>query len=101
MQEVNRFAGVRCGGEDGPLVVFQDFQPLVDVPSVVLANLRRDAQIRTEKRGAQLGDKLFYRVAFIAESFPAKITIEPRRMSRPVRQFVGQRRRVAFRVAGK
>jgi hypothetical protein len=52
VQEVNRLAGVRCSGEDGPLVVFEDFQPVVDVAGVILANFRRDAEIGTEKRGA-------------------------------------------------
>jgi hypothetical protein len=52
VQEVNSLRRVRCGGENRPLVVFQHLQPIVDVAGVVLANLRRDAQISTEKRGA-------------------------------------------------
>ena len=65
MQVINRLAGVRCGGENRPLVVFEDLQPIVDVAGVVLANLRRDLQIGTEKRGAKLGDQLLECVAFI------------------------------------
>ena len=52
VQVIDRLAGVRSGGEDCPLVVFEDLQPIVDVAGVVLANLRRDVQVSTEKRGA-------------------------------------------------
>jgi hypothetical protein len=39
VQEINHLAGVRCSGENRPLVVFRDFQPFVDGAGVVLANL--------------------------------------------------------------
>jgi len=47
----------------------------MDVAGVVLANLRRDAQIGTEERGAQLGDQLLECVAFVSESFPAEVAV--------------------------
>jgi hypothetical protein len=37
-----RMAG---GGEDRPLVVFEDFQPGRDIGGVVVAGFRRDAKI--------------------------------------------------------
>src|ERR1700730_5730253 len=52
-------------------------QPIVDVAGVVLANLRRDLQVSTEKRGAQLGDQLLESVAFVPPPFPPEVAIEP------------------------
>jgi hypothetical protein len=49
----------------------------VDVAGVVLANLRRDLQIGTEKRGAKLGDQFFHRVAFVSPSLSAEFAVEP------------------------
>jgi hypothetical protein len=72
VQEVNGLAGVRCGRENGPLVVFQDLQPFVDVAGVILSDFRRDAQIGTEKRGAKLGDQFLHRVAFVAPSLASQ-----------------------------
>lgn len=44
------------GGEDGPFVVFQDFQPRRDIAGVLLARLRRQRKVSADKGRAQLGD---------------------------------------------
>lgn len=77
VQEVNGLRRMRCGREDRPLVVFEDLQPILDVAGVVLANLRRDPQIGTEKRGAQLCDQLLEGVPFVSEALAAEVAIEP------------------------
>jgi hypothetical protein len=63
---------------------------------VILANLRRDLQVGTEKREANLGDKLLEQRRRIVS---AEVAIEPRRVPRPVRQFVSHGRRMRFRIA--
>jgi len=52
-----RMAG---GGEDRPLVVFQDFQPGRDIGGVVVAGFRRDAKIGAKKSCADFRDKLLH-----------------------------------------
>jgi hypothetical protein len=46
VQIIDGIARVRSGGEDGPLVIVQDFEPLVDVACVVLADFRRNVEGR-------------------------------------------------------
>jgi hypothetical protein len=41
--------------------------------------------IGAQEGGAQLGDKLFHRVAFVSPTLLTKRTVEPRSMSRPMR----------------
>jgi hypothetical protein len=61
----------------GSLVVLKDLQPIVDVAGVVLADLRRDLQISTEKCGAKLGDEFLEGVAFVFPSLAAEVTVQP------------------------
>jgi hypothetical protein len=68
---------MRCGRENCPLVVFEDLQPIVDIAGVVLANLRGDLQIGTQKRSAKLGDESLHRVAFVCSSLAAEVAVEP------------------------
>jgi hypothetical protein len=74
VQEINRLAGVRCDGEYGPLVAFQDFELFVDVAGVILATFRCDAQVGIEERGAQFGDQLLKSISLISPPFPAAVT---------------------------
>jgi hypothetical protein len=73
-REINRLAGVRCDGEYGPLVAFQDFELFVDVAGVILAPFRCDAQVGIEERGAQFGDQLLKSISLISPPFPAAVT---------------------------
>jgi hypothetical protein len=77
VREVNGFARMRCGGENRPLVVFQDLRPVMNVAGVVLAHFRGDLQISTEKRGAKLGDQFLERVAFVTPAFAAEVSVKP------------------------
>ena len=45
MQIIGSLLRMAGGGEDRPLVVFQDFQPGRDIGGVFVAGLRRDAKI--------------------------------------------------------
>ena len=47
-----RLAG---GGENRPIVILQDLQPVGDVTGVVFTRLERQVQIRADEGGAQLG----------------------------------------------
>lgn len=42
--------------EDGVLVVLKDFEPVANIVGVVCPNLRGDAEVGTEERGAQFCD---------------------------------------------
>jgi len=84
MQKINRLAGVGCGGEDGSLVLLQDFEPASQIAGVVLANLRRNLQVGTEKRGTKFGNQFLNGVGVVAESFLAEVPIESRSVPRPV-----------------
>ena len=55
MQEVG-------GVEDGPLVVFEDGQPVGDIGSVILAGRKSQLQIGTQEVRTQLGDELFFSI---------------------------------------
>ena len=56
MQIIGGLLRVAGGGEDRPLVVFQDLQPRRDIGGVVVAGFRRDAKIGAEKRRANFSD---------------------------------------------
>jgi hypothetical protein len=45
MQIIGGLLHMAGGGEDRPLIVFQDFQPNLNIGGVVVAGLRRDAKI--------------------------------------------------------
>ena len=68
LQIVGRALGMRCRREDRALVLFQDLQPVAKIGGVVVADLWRDAEVSTEKGGAQLGDKLFEGVGVIPKA---------------------------------
>jgi hypothetical protein len=45
VQIISGLLRVPGGGEDRPLVVFEDFQPTLNIGGVIGAGLRRDAKI--------------------------------------------------------
>jgi hypothetical protein len=53
------------GGEDGPLVLLQDLEPVFDVSRVILTGLRLQAEVGGKERDAQLCHQFFGGVAFI------------------------------------
>jgi hypothetical protein len=56
VQIIGGLLRVAGGGEDRPLVVFQDFEPGRDIGGVVVAGLRRDAKIGAEKGTSEFGN---------------------------------------------
>src|SRR5574337_700512 len=50
VQEIGGALGVGGGGEDGALILVQDLQQVGQIGGVILARLRRDAQIGAQKR---------------------------------------------------
>ena len=62
--------------ENRPLVLSQDLQPRGDIGRMVLAGLRRDAEVGAEKRRADFGHELFHGIARIAEPLAAEIPME-------------------------
>ena len=58
--------------ENRPLVFSQDLQPRGDIGGMVLAGLRRDAEVGAEKRRADFGHEFFHGIARIAEALPPK-----------------------------
>src|SRR5689334_21973884 len=69
VQEIHRTLRVRGGGEDRSLVLAEDLEPVRQVRGVVLARLRRDAEVRAQEGRAELGDELF-----------AGVTVSPKRL---------------------
>jgi len=63
MKEVSGTLRMGSGGEDRPLVVFQDFEPALDIGGMIAAGFGRQAQIGAKERCAKFGDKLFLGIA--------------------------------------
>ena len=62
--------------ENGVRVILKNFEPVADVVGMVCPNLRGDAEVGTQERGAQFSDQLFAGIAGIAESLAAEVTVE-------------------------
>src|SRR5688572_57210 len=54
---VSRLGRLGCGRENSPVIVFQQLNPVADIPSV--AQFSCDPKVGTEKRRSQLGYQLF------------------------------------------
>ena len=87
MQEVGSALCVG-GGEDGALVIAQNFQPAADIGGMILAIFEGDPKISAEKCCAKLSDKLFAGIAGIAERLAPEVTIQALLVTRPVRAFM-------------
>jgi hypothetical protein len=60
---------IRSGRDDGPLVVLKDGEPICQIGSRVVARIMGNTpQIGAQERSGELGNELFDRVAFAAES---------------------------------
>jgi hypothetical protein len=62
---------------------------------VILANLRRQFEIRREEGGAELGHELLPRIALITLAHPPEITRQALLVLGRMRHLVRERRRVA------
>jgi hypothetical protein len=59
VDEVRRALRVAGRAEDRAVVCLENVQPVGDVGGVVLARLKRQIKIGTEKRGAEFGHEFF------------------------------------------
>ena len=66
---------------------------------MIVADLRGDREIGTEKGRSELGDEFFLRIAFVAEPHAPKIPHQALLVLRPVREFMRQRGGVALGIA--
>lgn len=84
MQEIGGALCMGGGGEDRPLVVFQDFQPIADIGGMVFHHFRGDIEIGAKEGRAEFGDQFFGGISFVAPPLAAKITVEAALVVRPV-----------------
>ena len=74
-----------CGSlKDGAIVFGKDVEPVADVVGVVFPDLRCDAEVGTQERGAQFCDQHFAGIARVAKTLAAEVTIETCCMASPV-----------------
>lgn len=74
-------------GEDGFLIISQDFEPTGDIGSVVDFRVGGELKLGADKGGRELGDEFFPGVSFGAES-SGEIAVESLRSAAPVGKFV-------------
>ena len=84
MQVIDGALGMGGSGKDRTLVRVQDFEPMREVGSVILARLGGDAKIRTEEGRTQFGYQFLAGVCVIAKAFASELPIEATLMFRPV-----------------
>ena len=89
VQVVNGALRVGRRREDRPLVLSQDLEPRGDIGGMVLACLRRDAEISAEKRRADFGHEFLHGIARIAEALAVEVPMETGGMTRPMRHLMG------------
>src|SRR5260221_7589187 len=99
MQVIDGALRMGGGAEDQALVVAQRLEPRADISGVILANLRRQLEIRREKGGAKLGHQFLPRIAFIAMAHPPEIARQAPLVLGPVRHLVREGRRVVLGVS--
>ena len=74
-----------CGSlKDGVIVFGKDFEPVADIVGMVFPDLRGEAEVGTQERGAQFCDELLAGIARIAETLAAEITVETCFVTSPV-----------------
>ena len=78
--------GLGRGGEDGLAVALEDLQPVVDVFRMAHV-LERDAGLRAQESGADLGHQFFEGIAEVTEA-GAEHPVQPGRVSGPVADLV-------------
>ena len=77
----------------------QHLEPRRDVGSVIVAHVRRDAEIGREKCRSQFRHQLFARIAFVAEALAPEIPRQALLVLGPVHAFMRERGSVALGVA--
>ena len=79
VDEVRGALRVACGGENGMLVILEDFEPPCDVGGVILVKLKGKvgAQEGRSQLGHQFLDSIGLRAESLATVFAAEIPIKP------------------------
>ena len=90
-QQAGRFLGLGSSGEDRALVRFEDLEPGGDVAGVIVEVGDRETQFCSKNGRGQFGDQFLGGIGVAAKAV-LEIAVEPRRMTRPVRQLVCERR---------
>src|SRR5437016_4342722 len=85
----------RRSREDCPRVIAQHLEPRVHIGSVIQPWRIGDAKVGAQKRRTKLGNKLFHRICVVTEAID-EIAVQPRRMARPMRELVEERRVIVF-----
>ena len=76
--------GVGCGMENGPLVGFEDRQPVPEIGGVVVSDLGGEPEVGAEESGPEFGDKFLPGVALIAEPLTPEVPVQPGGVAGPV-----------------
>jgi len=92
VEVIHGLVGMRCGGEDGALVVLDYLQPACDIGGMIVAHFWCDPEIRAEERAGKLGHQFLAGIAFVAPGLAAEAAIVQGSVARPVRRFMCQRR---------
>lgn len=71
-------------GENRPLVALQNGQPIADISSMILADVRRDAEIGAQERRPKLCHQFLGRIAFIAPALAPEVAVKTALVLRPV-----------------
>ena len=80
MEKIHGLLSVRCGAEDGALVILKNGQPVGDVGSMVGHDFRRDAKVGAEKSTAQVGNQFFACIALVTPLFAAEVAVKAGRV---------------------
>ncbi len=90
-QQACRFLGLGRSGQDRALVRFEDLEPRRDVAGVMVEMGNRKTQFCPENGRGKFGDQFLGGIGVAAEAV-LEIAVEPRRVTRPVRKLVCERR---------
>ena len=84
VQVVDGALRVSGSGEDRTPILTQDFEPMREVRSMILARFRGDAKISTKEGRTQLGHQFLARVCVIPKAFASEFPVEAALVFRPV-----------------
>lgn len=90
-QQAGRFLGLGRSGEDRALVRFEDLEPGGDVAGVMVEVGDRETQFGSKDGRRKFSDQFLGSIGIAAKAV-LEFAVEPRRMTRPVRQLVCERR---------
>lgn len=84
MQEISGALRMRGGAKDCTLVVFQNFEPALDIGGVFGAGFGSQGKIGTKESCAKFGNQFLAGISFIAPTLASEFPVQPRLVFRPV-----------------